>query len=264
MKKLHDVCKGMAFLAVATSLMLSCSTDSDSNQGDKTPLSQAELHTILQTDDVSGSVDMVMAELYSNDSSTGKIASECYEVVNTDKGFTATFNNCVLNTTDNVNGTLNVVYETGSQQAVFTATFSDFYIGDIKVNGSRTYSIGAGAAQSSVEFTVVSDIELVLADESVIEEVGTKTLAFTFGETLETSTLAITGNWTIEMDGNTYVLEVDEDLVGTFGCDNLVSGLLYVGKNGLGVTVDFGDGSCDNLATIIYPDDTHEEITLGD
>jgi len=182
----------------------------------------------------------------------------------TETGFTATFNNCVLNGSGNINGTLSVVYESEAQAATFTATFADFYVGDIKINGSRTYNIGAGATENSIEFTVTSDIELILADDSLIEEIGTKTLVFTFGETLESSSIAISGSWTLEMDGTTYVVEVTEDLIGNFGCDDLVSGLLYVGKNGLAVTIDFGDGSCDNLATIIYPDDSTEEITLDD
>jgi hypothetical protein len=263
MKKLQDILKGITFIFMIAVLAVSCSTDNEnSDLNESQPLSQAELKSILETDEISASVDMVLAEFYGNDDSSAKGSNECYEAAYTDTGFTATFNNCVLNGSENINGTLTVVYEMESQAAAFTATFTDFYVGDIKVNGSRTYNIGAGSAESSIEFTVVSDIELIFADDSIIEEVGTKSLVFQFGETLESSTIAISGSWTIEMDGNTYVVEVTEDLIGNFGCDHLVSGLLYVGKNGLAVTIDFGDGNCDNLATIIYPDDTTEEVTL--
>lgn len=250
---------------IAATLAIGCSNDSDdANPVEDQQVSQAELKSILETDEISASVDMVLAEIYATDNSTAKGANECYETVHSETGFTATFNNCVLNGSGNINGTLSVVYESGSQAATFTATFADFYVGETKVNGSRTYIIDLGSTENSVAFSVTSDIELILADDSLIEEIGTKTLIFTFGETLENSSIAISGNWTIEMDGNTYVIEVTEDLIGNFGCDDLVSGLLYVGKNGLAVTVDFGDGSCDNLATIIYPDDTTEEITLDD
>jgi len=251
--------------AIAATLVISCSTDNeDTNLNEDQQFSQAELKSILETDDVSASVDMVLAEIYAADNSSAKGANECYVTAYTETGFTATFNNCVLNGSGNINGTLSVVYESEAQAATFTATFADFYVGDIKINGSRTYNIGAGATENSIEFTVTSDIELILADDSLIEEIGTKTLVFTFGETLESSSIAISGSWTLEMDGTTYVVEVTEDLIGNFGCDDLVSGLLYVGKNGLAVTIDFGDGSCDNLATIIYPDDSTEEITLDD
>jgi hypothetical protein len=263
MKKLQEIMKGGIIIALFAVFAVSCSTDNDDPQpNEEQELSQTELNSILNTDEISGAVDIALAELYADDNSSAKGSNECYEAVYSESGFTATFNNCVLNGTENINGTLTVVYEQESQGGIFTATFADFYVGDIKVNGSRTYTVGVGFNENSVEFSVTSDIELVFADESTIEEVGTKTVVFTFGETLEDSSIAISGSWTLDMDGTTYVVEVTEDLIGNFGCDDLVSGLLYIGKNGLAVTVDFGDGSCDDLATVIYPNGDTDTITL--
>jgi hypothetical protein len=39
---------------------------------------------------------------------------------------------------------------------------------------------------------------------------------------------------------------------------------MVVNKNGLEVTVDFGDGTCDALVTISYPNGATEEVTLED
>ncbi len=253
----------MGFLSLVALMATSCSTDNENtNTGEE--FTQAELKTILETDEITGAVDMALAEIYADDSRNAKGSNECYETVYTETGYTATFNNCVLNTTDNINGTLTVVYEAGTQEAAFTATFTDFYVGDIKVNGSRTYSIGANSEQNAIEFSVTSNIELIMSDDTIIEENGTKTVVFTFGETLESSSIAISGSWTLEVDGNTYVVEVTEDLIGNFGCDKLVSGLLYIGKNGLAVTIDFGDGNCDDMAEIVYPDDSREDFVLED
>jgi hypothetical protein len=265
MKKLQVIMKGGMLLALFAAVTIGCSTDNDNPEpNEEQELSQAELNSILSTDEISGAVDIALAELYGADNSSAKGSNDCYEAVYSETGFTATFNNCVLNGTENINGSLTVVYDQQSQGGVFTATFADFYVGNIKVNGSRTYSIGAGQTENSVEFSVTSNIELLMADESTIEEVGTKTVVFTFGETLGDSTFAISGSWTLELNGTTYVVEVTEDLIGNFGCDDLVSGLLYIGKNGLAVTVDFGDGSCDDQATIIYPNGATETVTLED
>ncbi len=265
MKKLQNVFYGMTLLSLVALFAFSCSTDNETNNpNEDETFTQAELKSVLETDEISSSVDIVLAEMYMDDGSSAKGSNDCYSAEYTETGYTATFNNCLLNGTDNINGTLVVEYAAESQSAVFTASFADFYVGDIKVNGTRTYSISGGSEQNSIEFSVTSNIELVLADESTIEENGTKSVVFTFGETLETSTLAISGAWTLEIDGNTYVVEVTEDLIGNFGCSNLVSGLLYVGKNGLAVTIDFGDGTCDDLAEIIYPDDSREEFILDD
>lgn len=265
MKKLQNVFYGMTLMSLVALFAVSCSTDNESdNPNGEEEFTQAELKTVLETDEISGAVDVVLAEMYMDDGSSAKGSNECYAAEYTETGYVAVFNNCLLNGTDNINGTLVVEYATESQSAVFTATFEDFYVGDIKVNGTRTYAISGNSEQNSIEFSVTSSIELMFADETIIEENGTKAVVFTFGQTLESSTLAISGNWTLEVDGNTYVLEVTEDLIGNFGCSHLVSGLLYVGKNGLAVTIDFGDGTCDDQAEIVYPDDTREDFTLDD
>lgn len=262
MKKYSNVIKKITFLILGSAFILGCSTDNEStNMDNGQTLSQAELKTILETDKIAGVADDVLAEIYAGDPSSAK-ELPCHEATYTETGYTATFNNCVLNGTENVNGTLTVVYAAGTQSAEFTATFTDFYVGDIKVNGTRTYSVSAGSDQNTIEFSVVSEMEITFADASMISENGTKTVVFTFGDTLETSTIAISGNWTVETDGDTYEVEVTDALVGTLGCANLVSGSMIVGKNGLAVTVDFGDGTCDALATIIYPNDATEEVNL--
>ncbi len=250
-------------MTLVTVLLISCSTDNENpNPNTGQEFTQAEVKTVLETDEISGVVDMALTELYNSNGTAAKSSNDCYEASYTETGFTATFNNCVLNGTDNINGSLSVVYAAESQSAVFTASFTDFYVGDIKVNGTRTYSIGANSDQNAIEFSVTSSIELILADDTIVEENGTKTLVFTFGDTLETSTFAISGSWTLDVDDTTYVVEVTDNLIGNLGCPNLVSGTLYIGKNGLAVTVDFGDGECDTIATVLYPNDTTEEITL--
>ncbi|MBC2840556.1 hypothetical protein [Robiginitalea sp. SC105] len=65
-----------------------------------------------------------------------------------------------------------------------------------------------------------------------------------------------------EGDGNTYTVNVTSPLTGNFECTYLVSGVMIVGKNGLSMTVDFGDGSCDNEAILTYPNGMMETYEL--
>ena len=103
-------------------------------------LTQAELMTILDADAISGSADSILAELYaSNNSQSGKSSPGCYEAIYSETGFTVTFNNCVLNGTDNANGTVTVIYGLEPGTASFTATYEDFYVGDVKLNGTRSF-----------------------------------------------------------------------------------------------------------------------------
>lgn len=254
------------FLAAITGLLvLSCSTDNDEvNPPEGQELTQAELKTILEADEISGAVDSILAEVYMNDGSGAKSAPECYDAVYSETGFTVTFNNCVLNETDNANGTLDVVYDNDGQSASFTATYTDFYVGTIQLNGTRTFTFIGNMEQNSYSFSVSSEMTATFADETSIAENGTKTVVLTLGETLESSTVEVSGNWTVVHDGNTYSVEVTDTLEGNFSCAYLVSGIMDVNKNGLAISVDFGDGSCDDVATVIYPNGARQDVTMED
>ena len=257
-----------SLFAIGLGLFLFNSCSEDANNDDIAEvLTQTEVQTILDTDDITGVADNALAELYAADPMSGKMAktaksNDCYSAEYTDTGYTATFNNCVLNGTDNVNGTLTVVYEVGEQSAAFTATYEDFYVGTIKINGTRTFSINGNMDQNTISFSVTSNISVEMEDESVLSETGTKTFSFTFGEDLQSSSFSLSGSWTVQADGNTYVVETTSDLQGDLSCEHLTSGSMIISKNGLQVTVDFGDGECDDKATVTYPNGASEEITL--
>ena len=130
----------------------SCSEDGMSGDGET--LTQAELQTVLTTDDIAGATDTALAEIFAGNSDESAIVGkegECYTAEYTETGFVATFNNCVLNGTDNVNGTVTATYEVGEETTSFTATYQDFYVGNIKVNGTRTFEITAGLFKSKTK-----------------------------------------------------------------------------------------------------------------
>ncbi|MFS4468291.1 hypothetical protein [Maribacter sp. 2210JD10-5] len=255
--------KNIWLIAIMAFVTFNCSDDKD--MAEDIVLTQTEVKTILETDDVSGVADTVLSELYAN-GNTGKSnnTNDCYSATYTDTGYTVTFNNCVLNGTEDVNGTVTVTYSLENDAVSYTATYVDFYVGNIKINGTRSYSVLGNAGQSIVSFSVTSDMELVMEDESVISENGTKTLGVSFGDSLATTIFTIDGNWTLMVDGDTYKVNVTDTLEGNLGCAYLVSGNMNIDKNGLNITVAFGDGSCDDVATIMYPNGVEEEISLKD
>ncbi|WP_437395453.1 hypothetical protein [Flagellimonas lutimaris] len=262
MKKLTQKILSIVLISVTLISFQSCSEDAIPGDGEK--LTQAELQTILSTDDIAGIADTALAELFAGNSAKSSTAKEgdCYTAEYTETGFVATFNNCVLNGTDNVNGTVTVTYEVGEEASSFTATYQDFYVGTVKINGTRSYEITASGDQTSISFTVVSDMSVEMEDGTIISENGTKTFSIIFGDSLETTVFTVSGNWTVMANGNTYAVETLEDLQGNASCEHLTTGAMTVSKNGLAVTVDFGNGECDNIATIIYPNGATEEITL--
>ena len=64
------------------------------------------------------------------------------------------------------------------------------------------------------------------------------------------------------MGDNAYSVDVTSLLTGNFSCAYLVSGTMDLGKNGLKIGVDFGDGTCNNKVIVTYPNGAKEELEL--
>ena len=267
MKNVFKASKSILVMLVLVATY-SCSDDGENNIVKE--IGVTEVDTVLEMGTITGLTDNILTNVFTANSLGQKSGStnktdDCYQIEQTDTGYTATFNNCNLNGTENINGTLNFTYAVDNSSLVYTATYIDFYVGEIKINGTKSFVTNYTLEdEGSYVITITSDISVVLEDGSNISETGTKTLTITQGVSLDTSTVAITGDWIITVDADVYSLKVQEELVSNFGCEYITAGILKIGKNGLSVNVDYGDGTCDAIATIIYPNGVEEEISLDD
>ncbi|MEJ1221891.1 hypothetical protein [Sediminicola sp. 1XM1-17] len=257
--------KGL-FLLTGIAVLASCSKE-DSSESPNGELSQTEVKTVLEADDLSGIADDIVAEAYMDNSSSGKSAkgtTDCYVAVYNENGFTMTFENCNIRNHQNVNGTLNVVYTGQGENASFLVTYDNFSVGNIEFNGTRSFTMEMGPNQNSVAYNVTSNLTITKANGDILEVEGSKGVLLTFGQTLEEITFSITGKWSVNEGENKYSLEVMSPLVGNLACEFLTEGVLQVNKNGLVVSIDWGEGECDDRATLIYPNDVREDFTLRD
>ncbi|MFH6603862.1 hypothetical protein ACEZ3G_10275 [Maribacter algicola] len=265
MKQFSRIVKLTVFLSIGSLFIIGCSKD-ETTYTEGQELSNTELKTILETDDLSSIADNALSELYMNRGNSAKSAKavECYSAVYSETGFTATFENCNLNGTDNINGTLSVVYETSEGSAAFTATYTDFYVGATKLSGTRSYVVTSNNEQGSISLAITSNMTITMEDESTIAESGTRTFGLHLGDSFETTTYTIEGNWTLETNGNIYKVAIGSALSGNWACAYVNEGTMTVEKNGLVVTVNFGDGTCDDMAQLTYPNGATEDISLKD
>lgn len=244
-----------------------CSDDLEEAKLDETQtVSKTEVKTILQTNEFSSAADGVITDIFQQGTSAKSANDDCYITDFSDTGFTVSFDNCSVEDSDEtLNGTVTVTYEEGAEATSFSATYSNLSVDGIIINGSRNFTFNTDADNESVSFTIVSDITIELADGDVIEESGTQTVDYIFDfENLENSGLSIAGNWIVKAEGNTYTVNIPSGLVANFTCDYFGKGIMQIGKNGLEVVIDFGDGTCDDVATMTYPDGTVEELSLKD
>lgn len=246
----------------------SCSSDKEDVLNVDQEITSTEVKTILEIDDLSSVADDVVTQIF-QDGLTGKRASklnDCYEVDFSDTGYTVVFTNCDLEGVENiVNGSLAVTYMVGEETSAFTATYTNLMVGDIEVNGTRGFTINGNSDANSITFTIVSDMSIKLENGSLLQESGSKTFAVVFDtENITNSGLTIEGNWTVKVDDDTYLINVTSALQTNFNCTYISKGTMDLNKNGLQVSIDFGDETCDDIAELIYPDGTKEEISLKD
>jgi len=243
-------------------LVFNCSTDGENPLIADQQVSSTEVKTILNTDDISGAVDDVIADVFNTElSGKSSRSNDCHVTEVTDTGFNITFDGCTYDGGETITGTISVVGVPGSENS-FSATYTNLIVGEYEINGSRAFTIN-GDAQNGISFTITSDMTIKLADGSIIEETGVKALRFVLDfNAIENSGLIIEGEWTVIAEGNTYLVNITTPLEFTGNCEYIGKGVMELNKNGLEVDVDFGDGICDALATLIYPNGTMEEISL--
>ena len=230
---------------------------------DGAELTQTELRTILEADAYTGLMDEVVMDLIEKNGSTpAKIADEdCYQINYTESGFRAEFGNCVLNTTENVNGVLEVTYTESMGNTSFSVNYSGFFVGAVELSGTRIIEISP-SGETHIDLVVQSDMTVVLSEGTILTEKGTKALQIRLGNSLGDTSYYFSGNWTVSDGFATYVVDIREPLEGNLGCPYAVSGLMDIEKNGLEIAVDFGDGACDNEVTLVYPNGAREILEL--
>jgi hypothetical protein len=228
-------------------------------------ITATEVKTILEADDLSSSADTVITTIFQTGTS-GKSTQleDCYTSEYSDTGFTVSFDDCSVDGSEKISGSISVVYDAGSETTSFIATYSNLSVGDYLINGTRSFEMNAESG-NSITFSITSNMTITLDDGSIIEEMGTKNFGVIIdNENISNSALTIEGDWTIKRNGNTYLIKITSPLQYIFGCTYVGQGIMELNKNGLSVDIDFGDGTCDDIATMTYPDGTEEEIRLRD
>ncbi len=263
MKKVSNPIGKFLLLSSMVLVVYSCSKDDKDAVEQETELSQAEVKTVLEIDEVSSAADNIVRDLFNNDT-TGKSAKAdaCYQAVYSETGYSVSFDNCSVEENGEIlNGSLSVVYGKEGDSYAYAVNFDNLMVGNIGIDGTRSFAFDL-EQQNSIVFDVISDMTITMTDGGVISEKGSKTFAIVFGEEFGAGMLTLEGDWTLKADGNTYSVSVPKLLEANFGCDYVGKGLMLLNKNGLEVSVDFGDGSCDTVAELAYPDGSKEDISL--
>jgi len=135
--------------------------------------------------------------------------------------------------------------------------FQDFYIDDVKIEGTRRKENTSASTDNSPEFTITMvGGKLTFTDSTTITREVAKVRTWIRANNPINDTVSVTGAaGGSRRDGAEYNVEILEPMVYRRGCRSgrvfiPVSGVKQITAGENVAIVDYGDGECDNIVTI--------------
>ncbi len=173
--------------------------------------------------------------------------------------------NCTDRNGNALSGTATLSWSKTDTSGERSVTFSDFTVNGYVVNGSKTFSFTHANANGNREMSSAVDIS-VLTDAGSMTKVGSKLIEITTGGDTDScldDEVTTTGSFTYTAaDGMVMSMTIDPALVKPAECKFIASGVKTYAIDGAVSTLDYGDGTCDEVATLTEADGTITEIAL--
>lgn len=169
---------------------------------------------------------------------------------------------CTLNSGNVVSGriVISFVFQPGATSHTINYSFDNFFHNGIAFNGDKTFTRTMTTAPNAHPIvTMTMDLTATLPNGAVYRRVGNRVREIIegFGDAvLANNVYQITGSWvTTGPNGGTQTSTITTPLNVKMSCmavnkPLLVSGIITIVRNTNSATLDFGDGTCDNLAVL--------------
>lgn len=139
-----------------------------------------------------------------------------------------------------------------TEGATWTATFEDFAVGNRVVNGTKTRTFTGANAEGQPTYSFTTDLSIVRNGASFEREASGTAVWLAGYATEDCFDNIVQRDGTATVTGpqggtrtRTFTAVVHDQV-----CGYPVSGTVHIERPGPDVHVDYGDGSCDNLATV--------------
>lgn len=268
--------KFLVFGLVSCFLFVSCNKDEQTSSA----INAADVAANVKMDNISDDVLQVV-ESQSNETLSGKanlvndsFLTSCATVSTLQSGTTWTrtvdfgTTNCMLANGNNVRGKIILTFTSDFLALTRTITyaFENFYHNDRHVEGIRTV-VKTVLANGHPQATINLNMTVTNTDGSVFTRIGTRVREFSEGYAtpfnLADNVFSITGNWATTLpSGISHTATITSPIIIKWSCPNIVSGAVTFVRNTSSAFLDYGDGTCDNQATITINGVDHA-ITLG-
>jgi hypothetical protein len=185
---------------------------------------------------------------------------------------TVTFDNCTLPNGNVLDGTIivsgSVNFDTPSHTISYS--FVDFHHNDILIEGNRTIvrSLQSTATLAAVHpvASMSIDMTVTLPNGNVHHREGNRVREMIegFGTPMiwADNVFSISGSWSTTFPAGTRTSTITTPLRVEANCPHIVSGVVNIVGTNNTATLDYGNGDCDNQATLTVNGNT-TTITLG-
>ncbi|WP_028890052.1 hypothetical protein [Tenacibaculum ovolyticum] len=147
-----------------------------------------------------------------------------------------------------------------------TLSFENFMVEGNTIEGGKSIVKIKENLNGNPQATFNVDITITLESGDEIIKKGTKVKEKIAGADTDDrgdDVYSISGNWeSIDKNGVVKTATITTNLIREWACRYIVSGVIEIAKDGTEVTLNFGDGTCDNVATITDVNGVSKEITL--
>jgi hypothetical protein len=159
--------------------------------------------------------------------------------------------------------TINISDTLTNAGAVESIVYEDFYIDSMKVELNATLkNLGKNASGNWLIEKVYKQTITKNNDVCVRENNETAEWIAGFETTSKSDNIYyLTGSGKVVLNDTTYTKTITTPLLFDGSCDYIKSGVVVLTKNNSTATIDYGDGTCDNEATVTI-DGTTEVISL--
>ncbi|CAL2090997.1 hypothetical protein [Tenacibaculum sp. 190524A05c] len=270
----------LKILTVIGMVVLASCSNNDGMDAVETDLSTDDVEAVVLADDITSDIDNILEDDDTDFNLLGKgidqsksSVSDC--VVRTveenpnENTVTITLDfgdGCVGKRGREFKGKIIIVYERTDTGYSKSVTFEEFSVDGNQLEGSKSVVKVKENANGNKEATHTVDLTLTLSTGEVVTLEGTRTREKIEGDDTflrGDDVYLISGNWKfVNKNGVEFTGNIIEKLRREYACKYIVSGITEISKNGNVYTLDFGDGSCDNKATLTNADGESREISL--
>ncbi len=272
--------KNLVLGVTLSMFILSCSKDDSNSSSSELSEAKVSAQIDMATEDVAKIVEDQYAVQANpgagkNDFETQDVppcATVTVQLTATTWTRTVVFDNCELPNGNVLDGTIIASGSLNFDTPSYTISYSfvDFHHNNVLIEGNRTVvrTLQSTATLATVHpvATMSIDLTATFPNGNVYHRVGNRVreLIEGFGTPMiwADNVFSISGSWTTTFPAGTQTSTITTPLRVRANCPNIVSGVVEIVRNDNTAVLDYGNGECDNQATLTINGNT-TTITLG-